>query len=48
MLQDDGAPEHTTPEPAPWAEPVATALLVLADGTVLEGFGIGDDATDDE
>ncbi len=41
MLQDDGAPEHTTPEPAPWAEPVATALLVLADGTVLEGFGIG-------
>ena len=27
--------------PAPWAEPLATALLVLADGTVLEGFGIG-------
>src|ERR1700760_455652 len=24
-----------------WAEPKATALLVLADGTVLEGFGIG-------
>ena len=36
MLQDDGA--HA---PAPWAEPTATALLVLADGTVLEGFGIG-------
>src|ERR1700745_3998310 len=25
-----------------WAEPKATALLVLADGTVLEGLGIGD------
>ena len=24
-----------------WSEPRATALLVLADGTVLEGFGIG-------
>jgi len=24
-----------------WTEPVATALLVLADGTVLEGFGLG-------
>lgn len=24
-----------------WAEPVPTALLVLADGTVLEGFGLG-------
>ena len=39
MLQDDGAPAQ--PSPAPWSEPVATALLVLADGTVLEGFGIG-------
>ena len=26
---------------AGWAEPKATALLVLADGTVLEGFGLG-------
>jgi carbamoyl-phosphate synthase small subunit len=26
---------------AAWAEPVATAVLVLADGTVLEGFGFG-------
>ena len=41
MLQDDGASAHPTPEPAPWSEPVATALLVLADGTILEGFGIG-------
>src|SRR6187200_743660 len=24
-----------------WAEPKPTALLVLADGTVLEGFGVG-------
>ena len=24
-----------------WTEPKATALLVLADGTVLEGFGLG-------
>ncbi|WP_181706781.1 glutamine-hydrolyzing carbamoyl-phosphate synthase small subunit [Chthonobacter rhizosphaerae] len=24
-----------------WAEPVPTAVLVLADGTVIEGFGIG-------
>jgi carbamoyl-phosphate synthase small subunit len=24
-----------------WTEPTATALLVLADGTVLEGFGLG-------
>lgn len=24
-----------------WSEPVSTALLVLADGTVLEGFGLG-------
>jgi carbamoyl-phosphate synthase small subunit len=24
-----------------WAEPAATALLVLADGTVLEGYGLG-------
>ena len=24
-----------------WVEPRATAVLVLADGTVLEGFGLG-------
>jgi carbamoyl-phosphate synthase small subunit len=29
------------PAPQGWSEPRATALLVLADGTVLEGFGIG-------
>src|SRR3978361_821660 len=29
------------PSPGPWAEPKPTALLVLADGAVLEGFGLG-------
>jgi len=28
-----------------WSEPVPTAVLVLADGTVLEGFGIGAETT---
>ena len=41
MLQDEGAPAQSQNAPEPWNEPVATALLVLADGTVLEGFGIG-------
>jgi len=31
---------HTNPAGA-WAEPKATAVLVLSDGTVLEGFGLG-------
>ena len=34
----------TEPAAGTWIEPKATALLVLADGTVLEGFGFG--ATD--
>ncbi len=29
------------PATAPWTKPLATARLVLADGTVLEGFGLG-------
>ncbi len=29
------------PAASAWAEPEATAVLVLADGTVLEGFGLG-------
>jgi carbamoyl-phosphate synthase small subunit len=33
--------QDQAPAPVGWAEPRATALLVLADGTVLEGFGIG-------
>jgi len=28
-------------EPAPWETPKPTALLVLADGTAIEGFGLG-------
>jgi carbamoyl-phosphate synthase small subunit len=35
MTQMQAAPAGT------WEEPRATALLVLADGTVLEGFGLG-------
>jgi carbamoyl-phosphate synthase small subunit len=34
-------PADTRPEGDPWAEPKPTALLVLADGTVLEGIGFG-------
>ncbi|GAN47104.1 glutamine-hydrolyzing carbamoyl-phosphate synthase small subunit [Methylobacterium radiotolerans] len=41
MLQDAAAHAPEPQAPEPWAEPVATALLVLADGTILEGFGIG-------
>ncbi|KAA0124257.1 carbamoyl-phosphate synthase small subunit [Methylobacterium sp. P1-11] len=41
MLQDATAHAPELQAPEPWAEPVATALLVLADGTTLEGFGIG-------
>ena len=33
-------PEHLD-SPAGWLEPKTTAILVLADGTVLEGFGFG-------
>jgi len=32
---------HSAGQASGWDEPRATALLVLADGTVLEGFGIG-------
>jgi hypothetical protein len=41
MLQDNRAAPGGTE--GGWDEPRATALLVLADGTVLEGFGIGAD-----
>ena len=55
MLQDEPAtlradPARNVPEtknPEPWTEPLATALLVLADGTVLEGFGIGQEGVAD-
>jgi carbamoyl-phosphate synthase small subunit len=38
MLQHDQAPGANA---SGWEEPRATALLVLADGTVIEGMGIG-------
>ena len=38
MLQDK---RHHRARSGGWTEPRATALLVLQDGTVLEGFGIG-------
>src|SRR5580704_18125585 len=35
-------PQSFTPDsPSRWDEPKATALLVMADGTVLEGMGLG-------
>ena len=39
MTQTKAAPAATSG--VSWAEPKPTALLVLADGTVLEGFGLG-------
>jgi carbamoyl-phosphate synthase small subunit len=39
MAQEN--PAKGAGEPGGWTEPRATALLVLADGMVLEGFGIG-------
>ena len=54
MLQDEPATLRADParakadhSPEPWNEPLATALLVLADGTVLEGFGIGQEGVAD-
>ncbi|MFA6264352.1 MAG: glutamine-hydrolyzing carbamoyl-phosphate synthase small subunit [Pseudolabrys sp.] len=40
MTQNKAAPAGAALK-GDWAEPKATALIVLADGTVLEGFGIG-------
>jgi carbamoyl-phosphate synthase small subunit len=37
MLQDN----HATGSSSGWTEPRATAVLVLQDGTVLEGYGLG-------
>src|SRR5215470_8196813 len=39
MTQTKAVPAGTSGES--WAEPKPTALLVLADGTVVEGFGLG-------
>src|SRR5947209_5053979 len=38
--QHDKQPQHRQPQ-GTWIEPKPTAMLVLADGTVLEGFGLG-------
>ncbi len=32
---------HSSRAPAPWTEPLLTARLVLADGTVIAGYGLG-------
>ncbi len=40
MTETQGAPAARRSEPS-WSEPRPTAVLVLADGTVLEGFGLG-------
>src|SRR3954453_13236735 len=39
-LQDQAA-LRSAADAQGWQDPVATAVLVLADGTVLEGFGVG-------
>jgi carbamoyl-phosphate synthase small subunit len=41
MTQTQSPSTGTSPGTGTWAEPRPTALLVLADGTVLEGFGLG-------
>jgi carbamoyl-phosphate synthase small subunit len=41
MTPQQAAETAPTPQPAPWTKAVPTALLVLADGTILEGQGLG-------
>ena len=41
MTDAHALPHAQGPAPAPWGETVRTAVLVLADGTVLEGHGFG-------
>ena len=41
MTQTQAPSTGTSSGSGSWAEPKTTALLVLADGTVLEGFGLG-------
>lgn len=41
MTATPAAKKANNSQPAPWSEPVPTALLVLADGTVIEGMGLG-------
>ncbi|WP_231711006.1 glutamine-hydrolyzing carbamoyl-phosphate synthase small subunit [Xanthobacter dioxanivorans] len=44
-LTAPAAGRDATPPAEGWSEPKPTAVLVLADGTVLEGFGIGAEAS---
>ncbi len=41
MTNEQDQPQNGSPSADSWNEPTPTALLVLADGTVLKGFGIG-------
>ncbi len=41
MATLQGKADATGPRAGGWSEPRPTAILVLADGTVLEGFGLG-------
>ena len=41
MSSVQGKDRHVPPAGAGWSTPVPTGLLVLADGTVIEGFGFG-------
>jgi carbamoyl-phosphate synthase small subunit len=41
MTRAERNPAESRSDHAGWQEPVPTAVLVLADGTVLEGFGFG-------
>lgn len=41
MQQPTAMPETNATQPAPWTQEIATAVLVLADGTVLKGRGFG-------
>ncbi len=41
MTNEQDQPKNGSPSTDGWSEPTPTALLVLTDGTVLEGFGIG-------
>ncbi len=40
-MANDQVKSDQADKPAPWAPRAPTALLVLADGTVIEGFGLG-------
>ena len=41
MTQVQAKPAEVKSTNAPWTKPVHTAVLALADGTIIEGFGLG-------